>query len=94
MKTSSNIKIVPACAADAEPIAELSRDLIETGLGWRWRASRVLVMMREPECMVLTARLGDTLLAFAIMEFKSTHAHLNLLATAPAYSEIAAGRPC
>jgi ribosomal protein S18 acetylase RimI-like enzyme len=85
MKTSSNIKISQACAADAVPIAELSRDLIEKGLGWRWRASRVLAMVREPECVVLTAHLGDTLLAFAIMEFKSTHAHLNLLATAPAY---------
>jgi ribosomal protein S18 acetylase RimI-like enzyme len=85
MKTSSNIKILTACAADAVPIAELSRDLIETGLGWRWRASRVLAMVREPECVVLTARRDDTLLAFAIMEFKSTHAHLNLLATAPAY---------
>ena len=34
MKTSSDIEILPACAADAVKIAELSRDLIETGLGW------------------------------------------------------------
>ena len=85
MKTSSNIEISPARAADALPIAELSRDLIETGLGWRWRTSRVLAMMREPECVVLTARAGESLMAFAIMEFQATHGHLNLLATAPKY---------
>lgn len=85
MKTSSNIKISPARAVDALLIAELSRDLIETGLGWRWRASRVLAMMREPECVVLTARTGETMMAFAIMEFHATHAHLNLLATAAAH---------
>lgn len=85
MRTSSNIRISPARAADALPIAELSRDLIETGLGWSWRANRVLAMMREPECVVLTAHTGETLMAFAIMEFQVTHAHLSLLATAAAY---------
>jgi ribosomal-protein-alanine N-acetyltransferase len=85
MKTSSNINVSPARFADALAIAELSRDLIETGLGWRWRAQRVRAMMREPECIVLTARTDETLMAFAIMEFHATHAHLNLLATASAY---------
>ena len=85
MKTSSNIVISPAQMADAVSIAELSRDLIEAGLGWRWRAARVLSMIREPECVVLTARRDETLLAFAIMQFEPTHAHLNLLATAKDY---------
>jgi len=33
---SRSVDLVPAIPADALAVAEMSRDLIETGLGWSW----------------------------------------------------------
>ena len=45
-----------AAQTDALGIARMSRDLIETGLGWSWTATRVLRSIRDPETLVLVAR--------------------------------------
>ena len=77
---------------DALAIARMSRDLIETGLGWSWTAARVLRAIRERETLVLVARLGRIIIGFAIMEFGDENAHLALLAVDPAHRRRGVGR--
>jgi ribosomal protein S18 acetylase RimI-like enzyme len=78
---------------DAQAIAEMSRDHIESGLGWRYDAARVLRAMRGRETVVLAARRARTPLAgFAIMDFGDERAHLVLLAVHPAQRRRGVGR--
>ena len=42
---------------DAATIARMSRNYIETGLGWSWRSQRVLGAIRDPNTLVIVA--GD-----------------------------------
>lgn len=72
--------------ADAPLIAEMSRDLIETGLGWRWRPERVQRAILDRETTVIKARVASMLAGFAIMRFRwDEEAHLDLLAVKPQY---------
>lgn len=70
---------------DAEGIAAMSRDLIERGLPWNWRADRVRRAIRDPETNVAVARDDAGLLAFGIMEYLETDAYLALFAVDPAH---------
>ena len=69
--------------ADATRMGAMSRDLVESGLGWNWRPARIRRMMRHPDCVVIAAWRGNELVGFAVMEFHAEHAHLNLLAVDP-----------
>lgn len=80
MRLYSDHKVELATQQDAEQIAIMSRDYIESGLGWSWNKQRVLRYMREPEVVVVVARLAGELQGFAIMQFGEYKAHLNLLA--------------
>jgi ribosomal protein S18 acetylase RimI-like enzyme len=81
-----------AAETDAGAIARMSRDLIETGLGWSWTALRVLRSMRDPEALVLVARTRGTVIGFAIMDFGEETAHLSLLAVTPSHQRRGIGR--
>jgi [ribosomal protein S18]-alanine N-acetyltransferase len=81
-----------AAEADALGIARMSRDLIETGLGWSWTAARVLRSIRDPEVLVLVAREGKRVIGFAIMDFGEEAAHLSLLAVDPSHRRRGIGR--
>ncbi|MEQ1880599.1 MAG: GNAT family N-acetyltransferase [Burkholderiales bacterium] len=65
---------------DAPVIAVMSRELIETGLGWSWTPARVAKSIGHAETVVLTARNRTALAGFAIMIFGLETAHLSLLA--------------
>ncbi|MGD8340501.1 MAG: GNAT family N-acetyltransferase [Gammaproteobacteria bacterium] len=87
-----NIKISVARAADALPIARMSRMLVEHGLPWSWTEDRVHGAIRHRETAVIVARDRRRLAGFAIMQFLDAHAHLSLLAVAPAYRGQGLGR--
>jgi len=72
-----------ATPADAPVIATLSRDLIETGLGWSWTPMRVARNIRDRDTVVVVAGAPDRVAGFAIMYFAMEEAHLNLLAVRP-----------
>jgi ribosomal-protein-alanine N-acetyltransferase len=88
----ANIILRLATPADAGDIAQLSRDLIETGLGWTWTRSRVERNIRSASTVAITACQGDRLAGFAIMYFGDEHAHLNLLAVRPDRQREGVGR--
>lgn len=81
-----------ATAADAARIAVMSRDLIETGLGWSWTPERIARSIRNRDTVTLVARDRGRLVGFAIMFFGDEHAHLNLLAVRREYQRTGVGR--
>ncbi len=74
-----------ACHGDAQTLALMSRDLIETGLGWTYRAPRVAQLIRDPEAIALVTRDGARIVGFSIMTFGDERAHLVLLAVRPTH---------
>ena len=85
MKPLQHLTLRLAAAADAEPIAAMSRALIEAGLPWTWTPQRVARNLARPETLVLTARDAERLVGFAIMQFGEERAHLSLLAVRADY---------
>lgn len=76
---------------DAQPIAEMSRDLIETGLGWSWTPARVAAQIRCRNTAVLVARASAGIAGFGIMQLARETAHLNLFAVAPRRQRLGVG---
>jgi len=80
-----------ATARDAYQLARMSRDYVERGHGWNWRAPRILRCIRGSEAVVLCASTSpvaasaqpNEIVGFAIMEFGEHRAHLSLLAVTP-----------
>ncbi|MFN8752141.1 MAG: GNAT family N-acetyltransferase, partial [Betaproteobacteria bacterium] len=64
-------------------MAGLSRDLIETGLGWRYQQPRLARLLARTEVCAVVAQDGGAPAGFAVMEFLDEHAHLVLLAVEP-----------
>ena len=81
----SNHDIGFARRDDAQRIAEMSRDAIEYGLGWKWTTERILRCMRSEATNVVVAREGSALIGFAIMQYKDDEAHLLLFAVGAAH---------
>lgn len=69
---------------DAPVLAQLSRDLIEAGLGWEYRPQRIAAIIADAETSTVVARVRARLVGFAAMRFGEDRAHLILLAVQPA----------
>ena len=82
----------PARACDAALLAAMSAEHVEHGLKPAWGAPRIRWHVRDPESVVLTARLSAAIAGFAIMRYGDDVAHLNLLAVAPAHRRRGIGR--
>lgn len=73
-------------------MAEMSRDLIEAGLDWRYTPSRIAALIGAHDTMALVARAGPHILGFAVMHFGDDEAHLVLLCVRPAQRRRGIGR--
>jgi ribosomal-protein-alanine N-acetyltransferase len=80
-----------ACRIDAPTLAAMSRDLIETGLGWHYRTERVSRLLRDPETVTVVACDGARTVGFAIMRVGDERAHLVLLAVRPSHQQRGTG---
>ena len=76
---------------DANAIARMSRDTIETGLGWSWRPQRVLVSIRDPNTLSIVGGEGRVQ-GFCITQFADEIGHLSLLAVDPKFRRRGIGR--
>ena len=74
----------PAPPADADAIAALSRDEIERGLPWTWRAPRVRHAIRDADTNVIVVGPPGGVFAFGLMYYADDDAHLLLFAVHPA----------
>ncbi len=90
--TAHAIAVRLAGRHDAQAIALMSRDLVESGLGWKYDAARVLRSIRHPETLMPVACDRGRVAGFAIMEFGEERAHLVLLAVRPAHRRMGIGR--
>lgn len=87
-----NVTLRLAHLGDARTIAELSRDLIEHGLGWSWTRERVARNLANPDTSAVVACESERLIGFAIMYFGDEAAHLNLLAVRSDHRRAGVGR--
>ena len=87
-----NVELGFASLRDAQELAVLSRDLIEAGLGWGYRAHRIAELIREAETVTLVARGARHPVGFAVMRFGDDRAHLVLLAVQRAHHRRGIGR--
>jgi ribosomal-protein-alanine N-acetyltransferase len=83
--TTQDITLQFAERSDAAMLAVMSRDLIEDGLGWRYRTQSLRQLIADPETVTLVARSGVAVAGFGIMKFGDERAHLVLLAVRPDY---------
>jgi ribosomal-protein-alanine N-acetyltransferase len=90
--TAHAITVRLAQPRDAQAIALMSRDLVESGLGWKYDAARVLRAMRDPDTLAPVACDRGRVAGFAIMAFGEERAHLVLLAVGPAHRRLGIGR--
>ena len=95
--TPRAITIRPAEPRDAQAVSAMSRDFIESGLGWKYDAARVLRAMRDKETLAVVACEGakgakGAVAGFAIMEFGDERAHLVLLAVRPSHRRLGIGQ--
>jgi [ribosomal protein S18]-alanine N-acetyltransferase len=74
-----------ARSADASTLALMSRDLVETGLGWSYQPHRIAELIHDPDAVTLVSRDGARAVGFAIMRFGDERAHLVLMAVRPTY---------
>jgi ribosomal protein S18 acetylase RimI-like enzyme len=81
-----------ATRADALTMAEMSRDLIEHGLGWSWTRERVLRSLRHPDTNTVVAVRESERAGFGIMKYGDDEAHLLLLAVRPGHARHGVGR--
>lgn len=86
------IPIRLATTKDATEIAKMSRDFIESGLGWSWDRPRVVRSVRDPDTTVAVSTSEENISGFAIMIFREHSAHLNLLAVKPTHRREGVGR--
>jgi len=69
----------------------MSRDEIETGLGWSWRPQRVLGAIRDPNTLAIVHG-HDRVEGFCITQFAEEIGHLSLLAVDARYRRRGLGR--
>ena len=77
---------------DAPVLAELSRQLIENGLVWRYTPARISALIRDPDSLTLVACAGPQIAGFAVLRFADVQAHLVLLCVLPAQQRQGLGR--
>lgn len=80
MSNWNTIRITEGTQTDADKIAELSKQAIEKGLGWRWDSRKVLKAIKNPRTIVLVAKIRSEFVGFGIMDYYQKKANLNLLA--------------
>jgi [ribosomal protein S18]-alanine N-acetyltransferase len=77
---------------EARAMAEMSRELIEAGLAWRYTPSRMAALISDPETMALVVCDGPSIQGFAVMHFGDVDAHLALLCVQPMQRQRGIGR--
>jgi ribosomal-protein-alanine N-acetyltransferase len=80
-----------AQSGDAHDIALMSRDLIESGLGWSWTRARVARNIADRDTLSVVTCQAGRVVGFAIAFFGDEHAHLNLLAVQREYQRTGVG---
>ncbi|MCB9654790.1 MAG: GNAT family N-acetyltransferase [Deltaproteobacteria bacterium] len=90
--TVERLEVLLATPDDAPAIADMSRNLVESGLSWQWKPAAVARQIHRKDTEVIVARRNKRIEGFAIMRFREDDAHLLLLAVEPFAQRIGIGR--
>ena len=71
--------------SDALRLGQMSRDLIESGLGWSWTPSRVLRAINDASSNVVIAVEAEEIIGFAVMRYLDVEARLDLFDVHPSH---------
>lgn len=83
----------PARVHEAAALAQMSRELIESGLDWRYTPQRMAALIRADDSIAVVACDDAAQIAgFAVMQFGDEHAHLVLLCVRRAQQRHGIGR--
>jgi ribosomal-protein-alanine N-acetyltransferase len=82
---AAHIALGFANRSDAATIADLSRELVEAGLGWAYRRERIAELIGDVDTVALVARERGRIVGFTITTFGDERAHLVLLAVRKAF---------
>lgn len=77
---------------DAAAVATMSREFIESGLGWSWTPGRVRRAIADRDINAIIADVDSRMAGFALMQYFEEHAHLLLFAVAPEQRRQGVGR--
>jgi ribosomal-protein-alanine N-acetyltransferase len=78
--THQDVVLGFANRSDATTIAQMSRELIESGLGWSYRPQRIGELIADVDTVALVARERGRVAGFTLTTFGDERAHLVLLA--------------
>ncbi len=92
MNRPCTVTLRPAQVQEAHACAQMSRELIEAGLVWRYTPTRMAALISDPETVALVACDGARIQGFAVMHFGDVQAHLSLLCVLPAQQLRGIGR--
>lgn len=92
MTPPRTVRLRPARVDEAGAMAEMSRQLIEAGLGWRYTPQRMAALIRHADTIALMAHEADAPNGLAVMQFGDERAHLVLLCVQPALRRRGIGR--
>jgi ribosomal protein S18 acetylase RimI-like enzyme len=92
MHRPASLVFRPARLQDAPAMAEMSRDLVEAGLPWRYTSVRMRALIRDTDTMALLACDAQHMRGLAVMQFLDEHAHLSLLCVQQAQQRQGLGR--
>lgn len=90
MIRSEDIRL--AKATDALRVATMSRDFIESGLGWSWTTPRVIRKIHNKHTNVIVSVEAQDIVGFAVMKYCSSFAHLELLGVDPKHRRTGIGK--
>jgi len=80
-----NNEIRLAARGDALCIAQMSRDIVESGLGWSWTPAHVIEEINSKQANVIVTLHGNKMIGFAVMKYFDNEARLNLFGVDPKY---------
>lgn len=84
VRVATQAQVELARIREAPVLADMSRRLVEHGLGWRWTPEALRRCMRDPETEVVVIRAKTSHpVAFGVMRYDADEAHLILLAVSP-----------
>lgn len=86
------INYQPMLLVHVSQVARMSRDLIEQGLGWSWRSSRIWRNIQRPDTRAIIAIYKQRVVGFLIVRHQSDVAHVLLCAVDPSMRRRGVGR--
>lgn len=86
------IVLYPLTVRDCPVVAELSRDVIERGMPWRWTSTRLVRMLERSDVRGVVAKFDNAVCGVLLIRHVDEHVHVNLCGVLDDYQRMGIGR--